>query len=736
MRIGIKCSLMALSLAAGASLASGATAQETVVDPAAANGDDASRRLQTVTVTATKRSEDVQSIPVSVTALSEVTLEAAQVDAIRDLAVLTPGLQMAQRSTTWTPYIRGIGTQESAAGTEAGVSTYVDGVYMSSPWAASLAFNNVERVEVLKGPQGTLFGRNATGGLVHIITRDPQQETLVKGNVGFGDYDTITGQLYATTGFGPNLSGDIALNYKDQGEGYGRNVVSGNQISGSSDFGVRTKWILDLDSVQLTFSADHSEHETAQGDNRALAPGSITPLSATTVFSSLPGFYDVQLDTEPLSKTENTGASLTVDWGNDAIAFRSITAYRETTNDSVFDNDGIPVPLVNVSANVDVETFTQEFQLLSADEGNWDWIVGAFYMDDSNGYGEPSGLQLTGLAFAPAMIGGQALKHTIETSSISAFGELTYHFSDRTRLTGGLRFTQDEKTLSGETDILAPDFVSVAATIPTATTSEKWSEPTYKLALSHNLNEDVLFYGSYNRGFRSGSYNTVAVTGIPVNPEIADSYEVGFKSYLAGGNVKLNGAAYYTEYSDLQVAVTRGINTLLINAGVAEIAGLEIESAWAATDDLNFTFGLNLMETEYSEFTPQVGCTEQVGGITLGVVCDPQGNELQRAPATTFNVGVDYGKDYTFGRLGANANYFYTSEFFWEFDNRVKEDAYGLLNAQLYWRHPSDQFGVKLFSRNLTDEEYASFFVAQASLNDQYTAAAPRTVGIEFDFEF
>ncbi|PHR62236.1 MAG: hypothetical protein COA43_00935 [Robiginitomaculum sp.] len=692
--------------------------------------------LDEIVVTATKRSVNIQSVPISVTAITSEQLDDFEISAIKDLAVLTPGLQMAQRSSTWTPYIRGIGTQETAAGTEAGVSTYIDGVYLSSPWGASLAFNNIERVEVLKGPQGTLFGRNATGGLVHIITRDPQQETLVKGKVGYGNYDTAIAQLYATTGLSENLSADIAINYRKQSKGFGTNVTTGERLDGDKDFGIRSKFLFEKGDVRLTLAGDYSKHDSAQGDNRALRPGSITPIIPGVLeFGALPGFQDVQLDTNPLSQTENFGGSLTFELARNNFDFKSISAYREARNDSLFDNDGIPIPLVSVLANVDVDTFTQEVQLTSNSNERLHWIVGAFYMKDDNGYSEPRGLNIYGGAFAPAGIGGQGLIHRVATNSISAYGELAYDLSDATTLTGGLRYTRDKKTLSGVTDIYAAD-ESLIATIPTPEVSEVWSEPTWRLVLSHEIDDNRMVYASYNRGFRSGAYNTVSITGVPVDPEIADAFEVGFKSDLLDNRLRFNTAAYYTDYSGLQIAVTRGINTLLLNAGSAKIYGLEVEGQFAATDDLTLVFGLNLMNTEYSEFAAQVGCTDQVGGITIGIVCDPQGNELQRAPATTFNLGFNYEKTVSFGTIGASANYYFSDEFFWEFDNRVKEDSYGVLNGRISWRNKNDSYGISAYARNLTDTEYASFFVAQASLNDQFTAAPPRTYGIELNFNF
>ena len=223
-------------------------------------------QMEEVVVTATRRDESQQTVPISITALSSETLAAARVEGVKDLGFVTPGLNMNGRSNVWIPYIRGIGAQDTSGGQEASVSIYIDGVYMSSPHAGALSFNNVERVEVLKGPQGTLFGRNSTGGLINVITRDPGQELEVFGKLGIGDYETYTAQLYVGGGITDTLSADIALNYMDQGEAYGRNVFSGREIATDGDEGARTKWIWEPgDSTKLTWTADYQKARDGSG---------------------------------------------------------------------------------------------------------------------------------------------------------------------------------------------------------------------------------------------------------------------------------------------------------------------------------------------------------------------------------------------------------------------------------------------------------------------------------------
>ena len=714
-------------------------------------------QIEEVVVTATRRDESQQTVPISITALSSETLATARVEGVRDLGFVTPGLNMNGRSNVWIPYIRGIGAQDTSGGQEASVSIYIDGVYMSSPHAGSLSFNNIERVEVLKGPQGTLFGRNSTGGLINVITRDPGQELEVFGKLGIGDYETYNAQLYVGGGITDTVSADIALNYMDQGEAYGRNVFSGRETATDGDEGVRTKWIWEpSDSTKLTWTADYQKHESGQGDNRSLMPGSLG--SDGTVHEG--GFQDVNMnfpsDGETDGYVKNYGTMLKVQHSFDSVDFVSISAYREIKQFNVFDNDGLPSAVVEAIQHFNrTETFTQEFQLLSGDEDSrFNWIVGAFYLDDKSGYADPQGLQISGGQVLPIPGAYVQFVDPISTESIALFAEGTYSLTDRARVTLGGRYTEDKKEIGGEQRIFTvfPDILFPGApalvTIP-FDFDEKWSEPTYKLSFEYDVTDDAMLYASYNRGFRSGSYNTVGVTGVPVDPELIDAYEIGLKSEWLENRLRLNGAVFYYDFTDLQVVISRGASTDLLNAGKAEIYGLDMELQASATDNLTLRAGLSFLDTEYTEFETGTLCSTRLpDGHTVNTPpCSPKGNELVRSPEQTFNLGMVYRRPVDFGFIGASFDYKWTDDFFWEIDNRLVEPSYGLLNGQLFWQTADEHWGVALWGRNITDEEYSMFSVAQAScgaacgvnpfgIGDQYSAGAPRTWGVEVNFKF
>lgn len=736
----------------------------------------AQAQIEEVLVTATKRTISAQSVPISMTALSANRLTMARIEGVRDLALLTPGLNMNGRSNVWIPYIRGIGAQDTSGGQETSVSVYIDGVYISTPHGGQQNFNSVDRVEILKGPQGTLFGRNATGGLIHVITRDPGDELEIFGTVGYGDYDTVNAKLYIGGPLTDNLSADIAIMYRDQGEGYGDNLFTGDEIAADGDEGYRTKWIWQAtENIRATWTADYQNHDTGLGDNRNLLPGSIGPMGET----GAPGYRDVTMNfptavIDPVTGAvmesgiplpngetdgyiENQGTALKLQFDLGWGEFMSLTAYREMEQYNIFDNDGHPVSYVEATQEYNTtETFTQEFQLLSTGEGNLDWIIGAFYLDDDSGYTGPHGLGIWGVQVLGVAGPLVSFQDPINTESIAGFIEGTYSFTDRTRLTLGARLTKDEKQVGGSQILygFGPDpIVTPIETFnsldPGAPIKESWTEPTYKVVIQHDFMDDAMVYASFNHGFRSGSFNTVGVTGVPVEPETNDAWEIGIKSQWWDNRLRLNAAAYFTDFEDLQVVISRGGSTDLLNAGTAEIKGIEIDGEASVSDNVTFRFGLSLIDAEYTEFATGPNCSiRDAAGHTLPAPedCNLSGFTMVRTPDTTFNFGVLFRQPVSFGHIGFNLDYLWTDDFFWEIDNRLVEPSVGIVNGSLFWTSPDDRWGITVWARNLTNEKYSIFTVNQAQpgpfaavspfgIGDQYSAAPPVVWGVDFDFK-
>jgi iron complex outermembrane recepter protein len=736
----------------------------------------AAQVLEEVIVTAQKREQNLQDVPISIQAFSEGTLQKSGVNKVEDLALVTPGLVMTKQLTNNTPYIRGVGNPDASIGSESPVSMYVDGVYMSTSNSSIYAFSSIDRVEVLKGPQGTLFGRNATGGLIHILTKDPEQETYVKGALSYGDYGTLGGKFYATTGLSDTVAADIALVYEDQDEGYGKNLVSGDDIYRSDEFGIRSKWLFTpTEDTEIRFIADYSETETSHGVIQAVYPGTESgeallvfggclaalgspPAApdagmlatcqgaaanhlATNPNTTAPdNFYDSLQTNKGVYEVDTWGVSLRIDQAIGEMDFTSITGYREASVRGDFEQLLSPQGFLEISIDdQSTETFTQEVQIQHQGD-DFGWIIGAFYLNDDSGFISPIGLNVRVLAVAdpvtgaPLAFANRNLYSSISTESFAVFGETNFSLTDSLRLTTGLRWTRDERELEQkDTTTIGGVVVAFVEDNP----SDEWNELTWRLVLDYSINEDTLLYASYSRGFKSGNYNVSGIGTPPVDPEIIDAYELGYKATLLDGSAQLNMAVYYYDYTDLQVTRTLAGALITENAAAAEIYGFEADLVANLTDALSVRLGFSYIDSEYTDFpnAPVFTPIPFLGGNTI-TSGDVSGNALARTPDYTFNVGGDYiiplnsGGEITFG-----ANYAYNDGFSWEPSGRTVQDSYALLSAFVSWQSADGNWGVRLFGDNLTDEEYFSF-VTSTTVSDTYSAAAPSTWGAEVSFEF
>ena len=695
----------------------------------------------------------MQDVPITMQAFGSETLEATGINSTDFLSEIVPNLQATRQLAASTPYLRGVGTQNGATGDESSISLFVDGVYSASALGNDQAFANVERVEVLKGPQGTLFGRNATGGVIHIVTKDPSQEATGEFGLSYGDYDTVKTNLYATGGLSDTVAADISVHYEDQGEGYGRNITTGNEIGVTERTSIRTKWLFTPnDETRITLIGGYNSREGSLGGARAPIPGALgadgglifqgcllgggdqatcTAAAQTGATMAQSNTQSVAADGDTFIDTEQLYLSAKVEYSLDSFDLVSITGYQDTKVNDFLDQDATPFPVVNATLPRQEDMFSQEFQLLSTGDGPLSWIAGLYYLQFDAAY---DGFALTGLglqALDPTLA-GLTLDVSQDLTSYAAFGQINYDLSDRTRLTAGLRYTKDERDVSGVTEF---QFGPVASPVPFSG-NESWSEPTWRLALDYQATEDVLLFGSYSRGFKSGVFNSVVTSGVlapPVNPEVLDAYELGFKSDLMDGRVRFNGTVFYYEYTDLQlIAISAGV-TRLSNAASAEVKGAEFDLAAAVTDNLELRAAFGLLDSEYENFDCTVSVPTGIGGNTLTPTPEGcNGNTLIRAPELSGNIGLTHTADVGSGILTSNLNWYYNDGFFWEPDNRIKEDSYDLLNAEVSWMNANESYRVRVFGNNLTDTEY-SIFTTTGELGDLQSMAPPRTWGIGFD---
>lgn len=690
--------------------------------------------LEEVVVTAQRREESMQDVPIAVTALSGASLSERGVASTEMLSVAAPSVVIGRFSNSARPFVRGIGSTVADPNNEASVAIYLDGVYQPAAFANFFDFNNVERIEVLKGPQGTLFGRNATGGVIQVVTRDPSDTPEFEASAGYANYDKYSVSAYAATPIGDKVGVSIAAMYSDQQDGYGENLVSGEDVRLGDDVGVRAKLVFEpTDATTIKLAADYSELDDT-GAAYQMLPGTRNVLGQTPPEDD----YDVYNNWEPENKVESVGVSLDVKHDFSAVGLRSITAWRDIDGFWTLDQDLSALPIINADVNQTGEMFSQEFHLTSADDSTLQWLVGAFYFEYDAGY-DP--LATSGLLFSsPPPLGlgvgpGFTFDNLSEAQSVSVFGQATYPVLEDTNLTLGLRQTWDEADGDAETSLTGTPVV-----IMTNDISFSDDTPTWRVSLDHQFTDDVMGYISYNRGMKSGG---VGITGAAntittYEPEELDAYEIGVKSDLLDGRARFNAAVFYYDFSSIQFQrVVTGAG-VIINGGDAESYGADAELEFQATDNLRLRAGISLLDTEIKDF-PNAPCTERTPAGTT-VDCAPgynaDGNALTQAPDLTGSLAASYRIPTAIGAIDLNASYYYNDGYCQEIDNRLETDSYELVNASIVWTNHAENLSAQLWGRNLTDEFYFVQALGTANLSDLGTAAAPRTYGVTLSYKY
>lgn len=723
-------SLMA-SVAAGAGLAS-SPAQSQAQDQ---NGTD-TFELQEIVVTAQKRAESAQNVPIAITAFQGDQLSASGVNDTFDLISVTPGLNYTVAAGVYAqPKIRGIGTSSNAPGIENPVATYIDGVYIGSMSGALLNLSDIEQVAVLKGPQGTLFGRNATGGLIQINTRKPSEISALDFNIGYANLETVTASAYLNGKVVDGVSANASVYYQDQGDGFGKNLVNGKDVFKSRTFAGRGKIRIEPGpSTTATFSADYAK---IQGPINGLrnVTGSFNVIGQA--FNGGP--FDVGLDLQPAARLEQWGTSGTIVQDIGDLELQSITAYRKTLNRNDLDYDKSFLPLTNVFIRQYDRQFSQEVQLQPKDKKAFQWIIGAYYLWAKSGY---DGTTTRGTTIPNGVSVVQNSWQTV--SSVAGYAQGTYEVSSSTNVTGGIRYTTDLRKLNGRSDRILPNGTIVGSSLSNGT--KRFSQVTWRAAVDHRFSPELLIYASYNRGFKSGAFLLQSFPSTILKPETIDAFELGFKSDLADRHVRFNAAAFYYDYTNIQVQlINRGLLSAYNGPG-AKIYGLDADISANLAEGLTLTLGGSYLHDEYkgpfqaftatpiTPTTPPPPPPQANGGNLIGVG-SAAGNKLQAAPDWTFNAGLDYRINVGDGHIDLNATYYRNDGWYAEADNRLKQPGYDTINASAAYSFPGDKLKLTVWGKNLSNTVYAAF-LAETDVGDTTTVAAGRTYGVTLSASF
>jgi iron complex outermembrane recepter protein len=658
-------------------------------------------QLEEVVVTAQKREQNLQDVPIAISAVSQEMLEQTGINTITEVIPMVPGLTgsdygLAQNS--WA--IRGISSNDDTIGSEHSVGVFFDDAYVGRNMFATGTFFDINRIEVVKGPQGTLFGRNSSAGAISLISNRPGDENELRLGVALGDegqqrYEVV-GNLAVSDSFA------LRLAYQHQEwEGMWEEINSGEDAYTETDtLRIMARWNV-TDNFEALFRANYSNAETNY------TSGVNIPFNLADPGEEYPDKYALNNPNDEEVEAEGFGMRLTWDI-NDALTLVSITDVRSgeanyledadnTAADAVIDAALGPATgglTVLFDAENSADTVYQEFRL-SGGSDSLSWFAGMSYYSEDMESPDWSTV-IIDTAFGLGALGGTNITNKADNESYGVYADATWNVTEKLALIGGLRWSYDDKDWCSNT---LQDDVGLGGgpTDGELCSNETWDEWTPRFVAQYDVGDDSMIFASVAKGYKGGGFNVGAAdtngdgmgdTIAPFDPETSMAYELGIKSTLLDGRAQLNGSVFYTDYDDLQLqSLTLAYGQVISNAGTAESQGLEMEFSYSPLDNLLLMVNYAYLDAE----------------ITDG---DLDGNELAYAPENTFAAGINFNHSFLAGDLNWFALYTWTDDFYYEAVNEYSEEAYGLLNGKVTYTAGSGRWDLALAADNITDEGY------------------------------
>jgi iron complex outermembrane receptor protein len=682
------------------------------LQPALAQTDpDTGMGLEEVIVTATRREQTLQEVPMAITAFTGEELVYLQADNLDSIQGAVPNLNLVQgrgSNSSVNIFIRGVGQPDALQTFDPAVGIYLDDVYISRIQGAMFKLYEIERIEVLRGPQGTLYGKNTPGGAIRLITRTPGQETQAQAGLLFGNYDRMQFSGYLSGPVSDNFALGLSVLY-DERDGFVTDPVTGQKFNDEDTLVTRLKgsWVIN-DDVNVVFSVDYSDEDvqlTLGRDEAALY--SVDLVNGLVLREPAPvGEWNFQSQTSLGNaggqKVKNSGANMTWNWDiNDNLSFKSITAYRQLEANLYIDIDATQWEIGDVFVGVDQDQWSQEFQLLGDNGGDVNWVAGFYYLEEdipshqeayANDFILFNGLPVTFL---------RTIDDHLKTTSWAFFGQADWQFADAWTLTLGLRYTDEKKDYDRTTSTFS-DLLGNADPAFAFSDSDSWSDWTPTIALDYAMSDSVRFYGRLANGFKSGGFNGRANLPADVStfdPETVWTAEIGAKTYMADGRFQANYAIFYSQYDDFQARVSIGdgidFSFPVLNAAELDISGAEVEILWLPTDALQLGTQIGYLDSEYG-----------AGGFSGA---DFVFDEPAFSPKWTARFSGVYTFDLSGGgslAFGADANY---RDAMWlSVDNlaTLYETDYWLLGGFVQWSNAEGNWSVMAGIKNATDEVY------------------------------
>lgn len=710
--------------------------------------------LEEIIVTAQRRTTDLQITASAVSAYSGSDLSERSITNIETLGQFNPSMDVALYQGEAQVYIRGIGYSGIIGGTDSSTAMHINGVYMSRSSAAAPGFFDVDRIEVVRGPQGTLYGRNATSGSVNIITKGPTEDFSAEASLTMGNYNAY--KTFAAVS-GPLGDGAVRARIavqKEQHSGYTRLIrpvsdpldlgrVSG-EAEAKDDISARITVEMDVtEDVTISLAGDYYEADDSQSVWLFLNRGTGTNtffqdyLAANGGTLPSPKSRTIGSDLKHINQPVIWGLTGRVDWALGDYGLTSITAYKETNPFNRNDLDTTAAFGVDQLREEDHRQFSQEFQLSSPFGQALEWIVGLYYFQEDNDVRNEYFLPFADEQFELASDPNCCLlklNGTAETSAMAVFGEATYQLTNDLDLVVGGRYGSEER--GGKNAVVFQNFIPGVLDNIATFEDETFEAFTPKLGLNYTLNDEIFLYASVSKGFKSGGFNVGSYQNTPFDPEEIWAYELGAKADLLDQRLRLNSAVFYYDYTDLQIQDVEANNTIVRNAANAEIKGLEIEGTALVTDAFTVDFGFTYLDAAFKD--AMLIDPKQPG---LGIQ-DLDGFSLPRAPELKFVFGVEYQFDLSNAdKIALRADWSWQDDTYFSAFNLedLGQESYHWLKARATYATADEKWKLSAFVDNITDEVVATNGTFNGDIIDSTitgSLAIPRLYGIELSFNY
>ncbi|MGI9249291.1 MAG: TonB-dependent receptor [Woeseiaceae bacterium] len=697
--------------------------------------------LEEITVTAERREQSLQDVPISVTAFSGDMIREGGIMSMEDVAVQTPNFKMTAFNTAESQlFLRGIGSTNDGPVSDPSVAVFIDDVYIGRPSGASTDLYDLERIEVLRGPQGTLYGRNAAGGAVNIFTKKPQQEFEARAGLTVGSDSLVNFRGYINGPISDTVAGKLTANVR-QRDGYAQNITTGQDLEDDETMSVRGQLLFTpSDTIDVLLGFDFTDIDNS-GENRFLTNFDINPVPP--VFTDPQQAEIATFGNDPRKSSHDEiqssdkqlwGLMARVDADLGWATLTSITAYRES--ESSWQQALVPLLSdraggsgifeVDDGAEQEAEQVSQEFRLAGATD-NLNWVGGLFYFDE-NVYKSERFVTYWGPVSPVSFFGDGDVSFNMDgdTTSFAAFGQFTWDMTEVVALTLGARYNDDEK-----------EQVSVAVSniprtgvwgIPLGASGspystrgkDSWDEVTVRASLDWDISDDHMIYATYSEGFKSGAFNSHTpsplIASVPLLPEQATNAEIGARTQWLDGRVRFNITYFDLEYDDLQTWSLVNFQLEADNAA-AEVDGIETEFAVAFNEYFSINGSFATMDGKFTE------------GANAG-------NDLRRAPDQTWSVSPNLSIPFDSGAsLDIVATASYTDEYHMEISNDLRglEPDVTVVDASVRFTSADERWDLTLWGKNISDELYAVHHINGSFGGATKIWAPPSTYGVTFN---